>query len=337
MLIATIPGGVAGHPSDTGYFFGCVLLAAMGVTAGLYDIPLAGISAGPQPAGIARLDHGGLQLSHVCRHVGGLGRVLAALRPAGALAPNDLPRRRDHHRAGNDLDRSALALSNHAAGRASADRLHVSRAGRRAGKRADTAACWCVANHISWADGVLLGLACPRHPRMVAYAKYFENPLAGLVRPAGANHPHWDDAASRWPSRSAPPARPCNRARSCVSFPKAASAAPAKLQEFRPGFLSILKDTDVPVVPVYLGGLVGKHLQLRGRQVFLEMAQTLALSRLHPLRTAHPRPHNRRPGQGRCRRIEGGPIVIRAENDCNFPFEVSLFSIRYVRLESGRL
>ena len=36
-----------------------------------------------------------------------------------------------------------------------------------------------VANHVSWADGVLLGLACPRHPRMVALAEFFQNRWLG--------------------------------------------------------------------------------------------------------------------------------------------------------------
>ena len=31
-----------------------------------------------------------------------------------------------------------------------------------------------VSNHVTWADGILLGLACPRPVRMIAYAPYFE-------------------------------------------------------------------------------------------------------------------------------------------------------------------
>ena len=34
-------------------------------------------------------------------------------------------------------------------------------------------------NHVSWADGILVGLACPRHPRMVVFADYFETPWLG--------------------------------------------------------------------------------------------------------------------------------------------------------------
>ena len=44
------------------------------------------------------------------------------------------------------------------------------------------------------------------------------------------------------------------------------------------------------------GRAVGKHLQLRGRQVLLEMAQALALSRVDPLRPADSRAGERRAG-----------------------------------------
>ena len=47
----------------------------------------AGVCPGPQPAAVARLDHGGLQLPGFYRHVGRLGRVLAVVGPAWAFPP----------------------------------------------------------------------------------------------------------------------------------------------------------------------------------------------------------------------------------------------------------
>ena len=38
----------------------------------------------------------------------------------------------------------------------------------------ETGGVMLVSNHVSWADGILLGLACPRHVRMIAYGPYFE-------------------------------------------------------------------------------------------------------------------------------------------------------------------
>ena len=63
----------------------------------------------------------------------------------------------------------------------------------------------------------------------------------------------------------------------CI-FPEGGISRDGQMQEFRPGFLAILKDTDVPVVPVYLGGLWGSIFSYEGGKCLLEMAQALALS-----------------------------------------------------------
>ncbi len=179
MLLATVPGGAAGHPADAGYYTSCVLAAGDGRHRRAVRHSLAGVSPRPQPAGIARLDHGGLQLPRVCRHVGGLGRLLAAVRPVGAFRPaiflvggivtvpvtifivRLLP---------FQTTRLAVRLLTNCMYRVRVEGLE---------NVPEHGGALVVANHVSWADGVLLGLACPRHPRMVAYAKYFESPWLG--------------------------------------------------------------------------------------------------------------------------------------------------------------
>ncbi len=197
------------------------LLLALGVMAGLYDIPLQAFlqdRSPPESRGSIMAAYNFLTFAGM---LAGLGRLLAAVRPAGSFRPNDLPRRRPRHRPGHDLHRPPAAVSDHAAGRANADRLHVSRSRGRAGERAGRRRRLVVANHVSWADGVLLGLACPRHPRMIAYAKYFENRWLGWfgrlgrIIPIGTT-PQVDGRID--PRR---PARLCNRAKWCASFPKA--------------------------------------------------------------------------------------------------------------------
>ena len=53
----------------------------------------------------------------------------------------------------------------------------------------------------------------------------------------------------------------------CI-FPEGGISRSGEIQEFRPGFLAILKDTDVPVVPVYLGGLWGSIFSYEGGKFF---------------------------------------------------------------------
>ncbi len=113
-----------------------------------------------------------------------------------------------------------------------------------------------VANHVSWIDGVLLLLHCPRPIRMVTYADYADK--------------WW----IRWLAKDlgAIPIRPGKRsvvesirtARAAVQegdlvciFPEGRLTRTGEMGEFRPGFMSILKHTDAPVVPIYLGGLWG--------------------------------------------------------------------------------
>ena len=124
-----------------------------------------------------------------------------------------------------------------------------------------------VANHVSWADGVLLGLACPRHPRMVAYAKYFESPWLnwfgrlGRIIPIGTTRKSMAESIRQ--AREA-----LHNGEIVCIFPEGGISRDGQMQEFRPGFLAILKDTDVPVVPAYLGGLWGSIFSYEGGRFF---------------------------------------------------------------------
>ena len=135
-----------------------------------------------------------------------------------------------------------------------------------------------VANHVSWVDGVLLGLACPRHPRMVAYAQYFDNPWLGWFGRLGRIIPIGTTRKSMAESIRLAREALQNGEIVCI-FPEGNITRSGEMQEFRPGFLSILKDTETPLVPAYLDGLWGSIFSFEGGKVLLEMAQTLALSR----------------------------------------------------------
>lgn len=124
-----------------------------------------------------------------------------------------------------------------------------------------------VANHISWADGVLLSLAGPRVPRMIAYAKYFESPLLGWFGRLSRIIPIGTTRKSMVESVRA--ARQALQQGELVGiFPEGSISRSGQIEEFRPGFLAILKDTDAPVVPVYLGGLWGSIFSFEGGRFF---------------------------------------------------------------------
>ncbi len=123
-----------------------------------------------------------------------------------------------------------------------------------------------VANHVSWADGVLLGLASPRHPRMFVYAPHWDNWLLG-----------WTGRLARvipvYPGKKSSVVAALRTAREALKageivciFPEGGITRTGEMQEFQSGFMAILKGTNAPIVPVHLGGLWGSIFSFeRGR------------------------------------------------------------------------
>jgi acyl-[acyl-carrier-protein]-phospholipid O-acyltransferase / long-chain-fatty-acid--[acyl-carrier-protein] ligase len=127
-----------------------------------------------------------------------------------------------------------------------------------------------VSNHVSWADGVLLGLTCPRHPRMIAFAEYFDSPWLGWFGRLGKIIPIGTTRKSMVESiRTAREA--LQKGELVCIFPEGGITRTGNIEDFRPGFLSILKETDAPVVPVYLGGLWGSIFSFEGGKFFWKL------------------------------------------------------------------
>jgi len=111
-------------------------------------------------------------------------------------------------------------------------------------------------NHVSWADGLLVGLACPRHIRMLVFADYFERPPISWFGKITQVIPIKPGKRSIVES--------LRKAREAVEegelvgvFPEGGLSRDGKLHAFHPGFLTIVKKTGAPVIPIYLEGLWG--------------------------------------------------------------------------------
>ncbi len=122
-------------------------------------------------------------------------------------------------------------------------------------------------NHVSWADGILVGLACPRHPRMVVFADYFETPWLrwfGRMGRVILLHP-----GKKSIIESLRNAREAIKSGEIVCvFPEGGITRTGEMQEFQPGILTILKGTNAPIVPVYLDGMWGSLLSYEGGRFF---------------------------------------------------------------------
>ncbi|MBN1911123.1 MAG: MFS transporter, partial [Pirellulales bacterium] len=113
-----------------------------------------------------------------------------------------------------------------------------------------------VANHVSWIDGVLLILTSSRQVRMIAYADYIKSWwIRWLAREMGAIPISPTRKSMVEAIRTA---REALRQGDLVCiFPEGHLTRTGGLQAFQPGFLSILKGTGAPLIPVYLHGLWG--------------------------------------------------------------------------------
>jgi acyl-[acyl-carrier-protein]-phospholipid O-acyltransferase/long-chain-fatty-acid--[acyl-carrier-protein] ligase len=266
LLLTVAPGGVAGTFTLSSYTISCILLLTMGATAGLYDIPLQAFIQERSPpesrgsimaaynflafagmlaaSGVYWLLSGPLGLSaRAIFLVGGLVTV-----PVTLCIVRLLP---------FQTTRFAMWLLSRCLYRVTIEGLeHVPASG-----------AVVVANHISWADGVLLGLACPRHPRMVVFAPYFENRWLGWFGRIGRVIPLGTTRKSMAESIRLAREALQNGELVCI-FPEGEITHSGEMQEFRRGFLSILKDTSAPVVPTYLGGLWGSVLSYEGGKFF---------------------------------------------------------------------
>lgn len=125
--------------------------------------------------------------------------------------------------------------------------------------------CLLAANHVSWADGILLLVTSSRPIRFIVYAGNFDNRfLLWLGKLADAI------LISSKPKAIASAIRQAREALRqgeivCI-FPEGGITRTGQVQGFKPGVMKILEGARVPVVPVYLDGLWGSIFSFeRGR------------------------------------------------------------------------
>ncbi len=131
-----------------------------------------------------------------------------------------------------------------------------------------------VANHVSWLDGGLLLLTSSRPIRMFAAANNFQGWMIGwLARLFGAILVSPGPKSIRRGLEIANEALK-NGELVCI-FPEGGITRSGQLQSFRPGLMKILEGSDAPVIPVYLDELWGSIFSFHGRRFFWKWPQKL--------------------------------------------------------------
>ena len=265
MLLGTVPGASAGNPGGQAYGWTCAWLLVLGVAAGLYEIPLQSFlqhrspaaSRGSILAAANFLSFSGMLMASALFWLLGAVWGLSARQifvVAGLLAVPALG--------------VALWLLPGATARVVFGvllrliyRLRVT------GLQNVPAqgGALLTPNHVSWIDGILLLVVCRRPIRMVAHADYVDAWwIRRLARDVGVIPIRTGRKSAARTIRLAREA--LRRGELVCIFPEAALTRSGRIGSFHPGFLSILKGTGAPVVPVHLGGLWGSIFSYeRGR------------------------------------------------------------------------
>jgi acyl-[acyl-carrier-protein]-phospholipid O-acyltransferase / long-chain-fatty-acid--[acyl-carrier-protein] ligase len=266
MLLLVVPAGASGHFPLGPYGVTAMLLLAMGASAGLYDIPLQAFMQYRSPA----TSRGSIMAAY--NFLAFTGMLLASgiylllsgllgLRPPMIFLVSGLTTVLVTvfivWRLPFETTRLFVRIVTGLMYRVRVEGI----------ENVPPGGALVVANHVSWADGVLLGLACPRHPRMVAFAEYFQNRWLAWFGRLGRIIPIGKSRKSMVDSIRAAREALQHGELVCI-FPEGGITRTGKTEEFRPGFLSILKDTGAPVVPVYLGGLWGSVFSYEGGKFF---------------------------------------------------------------------
>ncbi|MCU0871643.1 MAG: acyl-[ACP]--phospholipid O-acyltransferase [Pirellulaceae bacterium] len=129
-----------------------------------------------------------------------------------------------------------------------------------------------VANHVSWLDGPLMLLTSSRPVRVLAFAGNFQNRwtrrLADLFGVILISSRPKSIVAALQTARQA-----LQSGELVCIFPEGAITRTGQMQAFRPGLLKILEGTGAPVVPVYLDELWGSIFSFHGGRFFWKRPQ----------------------------------------------------------------
>ncbi len=132
-----------------------------------------------------------------------------------------------------------------------------------------------VSNHVSWLDGILLMLITPRPVRMIANSRFVNGRVIGWMSRVMQVIPITLGSKSSV-RRTIETARDALRRGELVGiFPEGGITRTGELQPFKRGLLAVVKGTEAPVIPVFLDELWGSIFSFEGGRFFWKIPRRL--------------------------------------------------------------
>ena len=130
-----------------------------------------------------------------------------------------------------------------------------------------------ISNHVSWVDGILILWMLPRNVRFLVAAGNFESKFLRWV--AAAFDTILMTASPKSIGRALKTAREGLENGEVIGiFPEGTLSRSGQLQTFRPGLKKLLKDPEIPVVPIWLEGMWGSVFSFSGGRFFWKWPET---------------------------------------------------------------
>ncbi len=147
-----------------------------------------------------------------------------------------------------------------------------------------------ICNHVSWLDGQMIMYANERPIRMLVWASNFQIPIARWFASTFEMIP-----VSSGPKSILRAIKMANQSlkngRLVGLFPEGEITRTGQLNSFKPGMLRMLKDTDVPVIPVYIDQMWGSILSYDKGRFFTKWPKRIPYDvSIHigePMKTLH--------------------------------------------------
>jgi acyl-[acyl-carrier-protein]-phospholipid O-acyltransferase/long-chain-fatty-acid--[acyl-carrier-protein] ligase len=125
-----------------------------------------------------------------------------------------------------------------------------------------------VANHVSHVDALLIAANTQRRVRFIMYRKIYDHPLLNpIFRLMGVIPISFDDGPKKLVQSLQAARKSLDEGYLVCIFAEGSLTRNGLIREFQPGFQRIVKESEVPVVPVYIGGMWGSIFSYANRKL----------------------------------------------------------------------